>query len=93
MRKTTQSVRVADLRTVRIVCLRNKCGGVVEMPLEKVSQFESARCPVCLQDFNAPERTSGHSLEKLRSAIAEVKAMPERLTVEFVIHDENSEAN
>ena len=52
MTETTLKVRLDELTTVRIVCGRQNCGGVIEVPTSKLVGMQwDVKCPVCSKPF------------------------------------------
>jgi len=59
MTETTLKVQLSELHTVRILCRRNACAGVVELPISRLGMLQGTRCPVCHNPFSSEETHPG----------------------------------
>jgi hypothetical protein len=82
-------VPLSDLTTVRLTCKQNNCGGVAEMPTERLADNTFFKCPLCGADLRRSTKmnTADDPLSLLARAIKEVGSMGNQLDVEFVIPD------
>ncbi len=53
MTETITRVQLAELKTVRIVCRKDGCAGIIELPLADMMTRNAGldRCPVCGSDY------------------------------------------
>lgn len=86
MRTTLLTVPIDALAVARITCRRSGCGGVVEVPLDKIYRVANAKCPLCGEGFNPTNEDPGR-LTKLRDAIRAVAELRPFFAVEFVAPD------
>lgn len=81
---------LSELNTVRVHC-RN-CDAIIEIPFDKIgSTFPSCACPLCRHTFDTGTWESGHLFQILAEAFRRIKAIKERVEVEFVLPDRNEE--
>ena len=77
---------LSELQTVRVICARGKCGGVVELPVSNLYSVGSARCPKCGEHFDTTGQEPNR-FSKLKQAIEDALSEPDRFSIEFVIPD------
>ena len=74
---------LSDIKTVRLVCKRDGCGGIVEVPLRKLELVKFKSCMVCgLPYFDDP--TSEACLHTFFQSVAMLQAEWKHLEIEFV---------
>lgn len=81
MRKNLLEVSSTELQTARIKCVRNDCGGIVEVPVSKLGR--AFKCPLCSEDFHTKP------LAALRDTLEELGQLSKYFSVSFVIPDDN----
>jgi hypothetical protein len=82
------TVPLSELGTVRLVCRRKDCGGVFEMPVERLPLKDFQSCPVCQAAFKESDVAPGH-LANLGSAIKQVLSLKDTVEVQFVLKDQD----
>lgn len=87
VRKTNFLVPLSDLKTVRIVCNRNACGGVIELPVVNTAHVHTTKCPKC-GDLFASVAGGESPYVRLAQVLGEFKHMAQHVGVEFVIPDD-----
>lgn len=80
MSETVLKILLSELAIVRIFCLSSTCGGVLEMPIERLENLDpKAECPMC----KAFLRFDSNYLKLIGQAIREAKEA--KREIEFVI--------
>lgn len=78
-------IPLTELQTIRLVCKRDNCGGVAEIPTMRLDAIVGqVRCPSCGQTFNAKQVGSMNALKGLGLVIKSL-ATEEGFAVEFVV--------
>ena len=91
MKTTYYSALASKLKAVRLVCKRDGCGGVVEVPVAKLVRFEAdLRCPGCGKNsqYEVPDVGRNHLL-LLGLALQTAAAHAKESDIEFIIHEES----
>ena len=79
---------LSELATLRVVCRRPGCGGVTEMPLDRVAaRFADPRCPVCQGELLPGNAAGANPLTQLARAAVALQAHAANVDVEFVLPD------
>jgi hypothetical protein len=79
---------LSELTIIRVCCLNPVCKGVIEIPLDKLrTMFPKCCCPLCRQQFHQPYDDGSHLLEWLGKAIEELKAIKDKVEIEFSLPD------
>jgi hypothetical protein len=84
------SFLIGDLKIVRVICRKNECGGVIEVPVDKLAGATLFECPICRQVIH-PHNTN--PLIPLGKAINDLsnEAFRKEFDVEFVLPDTTGE--
>ena len=83
MSKSLLSFYLRELTVIRILCKKEGCGGIVEMPTEKLKGRQDIWCPLCRTEFNV--LSDGHSaFASLGQSIGDLTRMKD-CDLEFVI--------
>jgi hypothetical protein len=81
---------LSELKIVRIICKRNECNGIIELPTSELRRASSAKCPKCGDDFisNGFDPNVLGDLDKaIEAATCEKSAR--KFQIEFVIEDKD----
>jgi len=80
-------IPLGELRTVRFVCVRQNCGGVAEIPVERLGSLPGAvQCPSCNTAFKFKPVGAVDALKGLGMVLASISD-GEGVSVEFLIDD------
>jgi hypothetical protein len=73
MSETILKILASELETLRITCLEEKCGAVVELPVSRLheSSTKEVSCPMCRAKIRSSLGTD--PLSKLASALHDLK--------------------
>jgi hypothetical protein len=93
--KLLRFFKLSELVTVRLVCKHQKCGAIVELPLNQIEKmFKEGRCRVCGEPFHVKETLQGfiqgpipefNWLSELALSVAKLNHSGVMVDVEFVI--------
>jgi hypothetical protein len=78
MTETITRVQLTELKTVRIVCRKEGCKGVVELPLEDMATSGVDRCPVChtvYSEYFPPGRQLFAQFAELVGTLNKIRSM------------------
>jgi hypothetical protein len=76
---------LSELETVRLICQKENCGGVIECRLDRLGdEFLKLECPIC-KDLYRDTSGKPEPLSRLANAIRELRKHEKRVIVEFVI--------
>lgn len=92
MTETTLKVQLKELTTVRIVCRNKGCGGILEIPIEKLTTLSkdgSFQCPMCEQ--NLMTNLSPDPLVMFGLMIQKLSALNQYFSLEFPIRDDDTQ--
>lgn len=79
---------LSELKTVRLVCQRAGCGGVLELTVKRLAENPPApACPLCRTEWFGPVGMSANPLAQLAAAAQAVAANAGSVQVEFVLPD------
>ena len=81
-------VPLDELQTIRFICKRQGCGGVVEFPTARLTGPVGLTCPSCNQPFPVSQIGSIGGLRALGMAITNLTGNND-FEVEFVVPDPN----
>ena len=86
MSETILKFLLDEMKIVRLKCRNNKCGVVIEMPVNDIDKFIiDCQCPSCRQSFRGPKDLgSPDFLEQLSKAFRGL-ALTNGVAVEFVL--------
>jgi hypothetical protein len=90
VRKKLLTVPLDELQTARITCMRGGCGGIIELPADKLYKVASSRCPVCDHEFYLGQGNP-NPLSRLKAVLEEMGQLTAFVSVQFVIPDEPPE--
>lgn len=77
-------ILLSEITTLRIRCGNPHCQGVVELHVEHIaSAMKACSCPLCGHVFDTSRYEGGHLLQLLAEAIRRLKAIEDRVQVEF----------
>lgn len=84
MSENLLKILAAELTTLRITCLNEECGTVIEMPIDRIREESSKEivCPLCQAKIRSRQGTD--TLSKLATAIDELKAV-KGVEVSFIL--------
>ena len=57
MTETTLKIQLKEFAAVRVVCRKNDCGGIIELPVDRLSNLAKGnftKCPLCKEDIVPP---------------------------------------
>jgi hypothetical protein len=76
---------LSEITTVRVHCRNSVCGGVVEVPVEKLaSVFAQPDCPICHRAFGT-SGVGGQTLPLLGQIVQELQKIKDKVEIEFVL--------
>jgi hypothetical protein len=92
MSRTLFAVLLSELNTLRLICKRKACSGVLEMSIEQFGVRPDFTCPACGGRIG-PETSDPHKRfnNNFAKAIEAIRSHHEQFDVEFIIP--NSEAD
>jgi hypothetical protein len=88
MSKKLLEILLSELKIIRLVCAKQGCGGIAEIPIGKLISVPHLGCPVCGQSFNVNIPNEGFPLAILCQGINFLNAQSDKFQVQFVIPDE-----
>jgi hypothetical protein len=78
---------LSELKTIRLVCSNEGCGGVIEMPCDQFRE-QDFKCPVCIRQFNAAMGSGmGDPLFNLIKSMHHLACQANKFQVQFELND------
>ena len=87
MTETTFKVQLSELATVRIICRKGSCNGIVELPVDRLANLsEPPQCPLCKEGlFPGNHPGQPHVLRDLSDVLKRLALLGDYATIEFPI--------
>ena len=81
---------LSELKIIRLICKRQSCGGVIEVPVDKISpeKFDAPKCPLCGHTLLTVHPDQNPIL-KVASAVTAMQRLKNDFEIEFVLNDES----
>lgn len=77
---------LSELATVRVICKNPTCGGVVELPVSRLSaQHGNTICHICGANFQTHLSNEPNPFTALAVAFQQIKQHADKMDVEFVV--------
>jgi hypothetical protein len=90
MSKKLLAFLIEELDTVRLLCRTLGCAGAVEFSVVNLESLRELKCPACGATLCIPRaKLEDNSLMMLGAAIRNLKAVTDKLGVEFIIPEKS----
>ena len=94
MGKKIMRLPLAELKTIRITCVNETCGAVVELSLEQLGSHRYPKqCPLCSNSFGVfppGASTAKNGFEPFAIAITNLLSSQNNFKIEFAIPSDDS---
>ena len=87
MTETTLKVQLGELTTIRVLCRKGDCAGVIELPVAQLTKLakDSAVCPVCREELIFDPDGRGDPLPELGRLLKRLQSLEPTLLIEFPV--------
>ena len=79
---------LSEITLVRVHCRNDVCGGVIEIPIEKLGTvFRNCSCPLCHRQFDQGNWHGDNLLMIFAEAVKRLNGIKDKVGLEFVLPD------